>query len=89
MIEPSKPRAPYIVRHRTADQIESGKMLQASMEASDAESRRALAEENRLADEQLLIEQERASIEETRRAKSISGKLMDAKYGWVNNPTKG
>jgi len=85
MSEPSKPRAPYIVRQIPPEQLERGKRLQASMEQIDAESRRKLAEENRVA-EAARVEQERvADIEETRRAASVSGKLMDARYGWVNN----
>jgi hypothetical protein len=88
MSEPSKIRAPYIVRIIPREQIENGLRLQREMELIDAESRRALADEARLADEQMLIEQERASIEEARRAASVGGKLMDARYGWVNN-TKG
>ncbi len=81
-----KIRAPYIVRTVSQDQIERGQKLQKSMEEIDAESKRELAEENRLADEQRRVESERAAIEEARRAASVGGKLMDAKYGWVNNP---
>jgi len=77
-------RAPYIVRHIPLDQIEHGQKLQKVMEELDAEFKRELAEENRLADEQLLIEQERASIEEAQRAASPAGRYMDSKYGWVN-----
>ena len=84
-----KIRAPYIVRTMSQDQIERGQKLQAAMESLDAESKRELAEENRLADEQQRVEQEQASIEETRRAASPAGRYMNAKYDWVNNPTKG
>ena len=59
------------------------------MEELDAEFKRELAEESRVA-EAVRVEQERAAdIEEARRAKSPGGIYMDAKYGWVNNPTKG
>ena len=85
MIEPSNSLARFIVvRQIPPEQIERGLRLQKIMEEIDIEAKRALADEARLADEQLLIEQERASIEETRRAASVSGKLMDARYGWVN-----
>ncbi len=83
-----KIRAPYIIRTVSPEQIERGKKLQASMEQIDAESRRKLAEENRVA-EAARVEQERlAGIEETRRAASVSGKLMDSRYGWVGSTTR-
>lgn len=80
-----KIRAPYIVRHISQDQIERGQKLQKAMELIDDLEAKKLADESRLADEQLLIEQERASSIEAHRAASIGGKLMDARYGWVNN----
>jgi hypothetical protein len=86
MIEPSNSLARFIVvRQIPPEQIERGLRLQKIMEEIDIEAKRALAEEARLADEQLLIEQERASIEEARRAASVGGKLMDARYGWVTD----
>ena len=84
-----KIRAPYIIRTVSPDQIDRGTRLQATMESLGAESKRELAEENRLADEQQRVEQERASIEAARRAESPAVRYMNSKSGWVNNPTKG
>ena len=86
MIEPSNSLARFIVvRQIPPEQIERGLRLQKIMEEIDIEAKRALAEEARLADEQLLIEQERASSIEAHRAASAGGKLMDARYGYINN----
>jgi len=85
MIEPSKPRAPTIVRTVSQDQIDRGQRLQESMEEIDAQVARELAEEARI-ELAARVEQERlAGIEETRRAASAGGKLMDARYGYINN----
>ena len=79
-----KTRAPTIVRQIPPDQIERGKRLQQIMEEIDAEAKRELAEENRIADEQRRVESEQAAIEEARRAESPAGRYMDAKYGYLN-----
>jgi len=85
-----KSHAPFIVvRQIPKEQIERGQKLQKAMEEIDAEFKRELAEEHRIADEQRRVESERAAIEEARRAASASGKIMNEKYGWVNNTTKG
>ncbi len=86
MSEPSKIRAPYIVRTISQDQIESGLRLQKVMEELSRESARELADELKADDEQRRVEQERASIEAARRAESPAVRYMDSKYGWVNNP---
>ena len=88
MSEPSNLRAPTIVRIIPPEQIERGRKLQASMEELDTLEAKKLADESRLADEQQRVEQERASIEETRRAASAAGRYMDAKYGWVGSTTR-
>ena len=77
-------RAPFIVvRQIPPEQIERGLRLQRDLEAIDALEAKKLADDLR-ADEEVRVEQERvAVIEETRRAASVSGKLMDARYGWV------
>ncbi|MDQ3257890.1 MAG: hypothetical protein M3R15_29050 [Acidobacteriota bacterium] len=84
MIEPSKPRAPYIIRQIPQDQIEGGRRLQKIMESIDAESKREQAEQDRAVEAARVEESRIADIEEARRAASVSGKLMDSKYGWVN-----
>jgi len=84
-----KIRAPYIVRTISQDQIERGQKLQTAMEESDAESKRELADESRVAAAARVQQELLADIEETRRAASVGGKIMNAKYGWVNNTTKG
>ncbi len=89
MIEPSKLRAPYIVRTIPPEQIERGLRLQKIMEELDDLEARKLADELKADDEQRRVEQERASIEEAQRAASPAGRYMNLKYGWVNNPTKG
>ena len=81
-------RAPTIVRHIPLEQIERGQRLQRDLEALDALEAKKLADELRADEAARRVASERADLEETRRAASISGKLMDAKYGWVNN-TKG
>jgi hypothetical protein len=89
MISESKLRAPYIVRHIPPEQIERGLRLQREMEAIDAQVARELADELRADEAARRVESERAAIVEARRAASASGKIMNAKYGWVNNTTKG
>jgi len=82
-----KIRAPYIVRHILPEQIERGLRLQREMEALEAEAKRELAEESRVAAAARVQQELLADIEEVRRASSPAGRYMDAKYGWVN--TKG
>jgi hypothetical protein len=89
MISESKTRAPTIVRHRTAEQIESGQRLQRDMEAIDALEAKNLADQLRADEEVRRVADERAVLEEMRRATSAAGRYMDEKYNWVNNPTKG
>ncbi len=85
MSKPSKSLAPpVVVRPIPQEQIERGQRLQKAMEELDAEFKRELAEEHRIADEQQRVEQERAALEEARRAASPAGRYMDAKYGYLN-----
>jgi len=59
------------------------------MEELDALEAKKLADELR-ADEQVRrVADERAELEEIRRSMSPAGRYMNAKYDWVNNPTKG
>jgi len=68
----------------TRDQIERGQKLQKAMESIDAQVERDLSDQLRADEEVRRVADERADIEEIRRAASVSGKLMDARYGWVN-----
>ncbi len=79
-----KIRAPYIVRTVPREQIESGLRLQKIMEEIDIEAKREQAEQDRAVEAARVEEARLAAIEEARRAASISGQLMDSKYGWVN-----
>ncbi len=81
-------RAPVIVRLKTPEQLERGQRLQRDMEEIDAQVARELADELRADEDARRVASERADIEEIRRAASVSGKLMDARYGYINN-TKG
>jgi DNA topoisomerase IB len=85
----SKLRAPYIVRHISLEEIERGQRLQKAMEELDDLEAKKLADDLRADEAARRVESERAAIEEARRAASASGKIMNAKYGWVNNTTKG
>jgi hypothetical protein len=85
MIEPSKLRAPYIVRTMTRDQLERAQKLQAAMEELDGLEAKKLADELRADEEVRRVADERAAIEEIRRSTSPAGLYMDSKYGWVNS----
>ncbi|MDQ3253569.1 MAG: hypothetical protein M3R15_06635 [Acidobacteriota bacterium] len=84
MIEPSKIRAPTIVRTIPPDQIERGQKLQKAMELIDAESKREQAEQDRAVEAARVEEARLADIAEARRATSAAGRYMDEKYGYLN-----